>query len=113
MRVIKSQARPFPFHLISGQAHHVRKVRFHSVCRLTPTHAVDRFTSLLNNVLKILDIIDLDICHLGLNIFSFHHHVWDAWDNLRVSSWAEFVRGLLKLKNDMLITFRGRNLLFT
>jgi hypothetical protein len=83
------------------------------VCRLAPAHAIDRFTSLLDYMLKVLDVIDLDICHLGLCIFSVHHHVRDGWDYLRVFSWAEFVRGLVQLRNDMLITLRGYSLLFT
>jgi len=83
------------------------------VRRLTPAHAVDRFASLFNNVLKVLDIIYLSICHLGFWIFPVHHHIRDNWYDLRVFSWAEFVRGLMKLGNDMLITLRRCNLLFT
>lgn len=113
MRVCNSQVGPLPFHLITWQAHHVGKVRFHSVCRLNPAHAIDRFTSLLDDVLKVLNVVDLDICHLGLYIFSVHQHVGDTWDNLRVFSWTEFVRGLVKLRNDVLITLRGCSLLFT
>jgi len=113
MWVGNPQAGPLPFHLIARQAHHVSEIRFHSVRRLTPAHAVDRFTSLFNDVLKVLDIINLSICHLYLWIFPVHHHIRDSRYYLRVFSRAEFVRGLLMLGNDMLITLRRCNLLFT